>query len=102
MITTKTEQSLHDALLKWVEVADSTPSDPDQGVVLTYQANDRTLRFWINFYEDDFESLNFEDLVEAEETIGYDAIVNAIMNNLKGRAAYTEENVKDFIKYLEG
>lgn len=101
MINAKTEQSLHDALLKWVEVADSTPSDPDQGVVLTYRADDGTLGFWVNFYEDDFENLDFNDLEEAEEAVGYDAIVNAIMKNLKGRAAYNEENVKDFIEYLE-
>lgn len=99
--TSKTENRLYDALLKWVEVADSTPSDPEQGVVLTYRADNGTLGFWVNFYEDDFESLDFEDLDEAEEAVGYNAIVNAIMNNLKGRAAYNEENVKDLIKYLE-
>lgn len=27
---TKIENKLYDALLKWVETADSTPSDPDQ------------------------------------------------------------------------
>lgn len=98
--TSKTEKRLYDALKKWVETADSTPSEPDQGVVLTYQANDGTLSFWKDFYEDDFEDLDFEDLDEAEEAIGYDVIVNAIMNNLKGRAAYTEENAKNFIEYL--
>ncbi|MCT3436778.1 hypothetical protein EFQ09_02145 [Limosilactobacillus fermentum] len=99
--TTKTEQKLYDALLKWVESADSTPSDPEQGVVLTYQADDGTLSFWQDFYEDDFEDLNFEDLVEAEEAIGYDTIAKAILENLKSKANYDEENVKNFIEYLE-
>ena len=68
--TLKTESKLYGALLKWVEVADSTPSDPEQGVVLTYRADNGTLSFWQDFYEDDFEDLSFEDLVEAEEAIG--------------------------------
>lgn len=100
--TIKTENALYDTLLKWVEVADSTPSDPAQGVVLTYQADDGTLSFWQDFYEDDFEDLNFEDLVEAEEAIGYDTIAKAILENLKSKANYDEENVKNFIEYLEG
>lgn len=100
--TTKTEQKLYDALLKWVEVADSTPSDPKQGVVLTYQADDGMLSFWQDFYEEEFEDFNFEDLVEAEEAIGYDTIAKAILENLKSKANYDEENVKGFIEYLEG
>lgn len=99
--TIKTENALYDTLLKWVEVADSTPSDPEQGVVLTYQADDGTLSFWQDFYEDDFEDVNFEDLVEAEEAIGYDTIAKAILENLKSKANYDEENVKNFIEYLE-
>jgi hypothetical protein len=99
--TTKTEQKLYDALLKWVEVADSTPSDPEQGVVLTYRADDGTLSFWQDFYEHDFEDLDFEDLVEAEEAIGYDTIAKVILENLKSKANYDEENAKNFIEYLE-
>ena len=99
--TTKTENKLYDVLLEWVEVADSTPSDPEQGVVLTYRADDGTLSFWQDFYEDDFEGLDFEDLVEAEEAIGYDTIAKAILENLKSKANYDEENVKNFIEYLE-
>ena len=99
--TLKTENKLYNALLKWVEVADSTPSDPEQGVVLTYRADDGTLSFWQDFYEHDFEDLSFEDLVEAEEAIGYDTIARAILENLKSKANYDEENVKDFIEYLE-
>ena len=99
--TLKTENKLYDTLLKWVEVADSTPSDPEQGIVLTYRADDGTLSFWQDFYEDDFEDLSFEDLVEAEEAIGYDTIAKAILENLKSKANYNEENVKNFIEFLE-
>ena len=99
--TSKTEQKLYDALLKWVEVADSTPSDPEQGVVLTYRADNGTLSFWKDFYEDDFQNLSFEDIVEAEEAIGYDAIAKALLNDVKSDADYNEENVKEFIEYLE-
>ena len=99
--TIKKENALYDTLLKWVEVADSTPSDPEQGIVLTYRADDGTLSFWQDFYEDDFEDLSFEDLVEAEEAIGYDTIAKLILENLKSKANYNEENAKDFISYLE-
>lgn len=99
--TSKTEKRLYDALLKWVEVADSTPSDPEQGVVLTYRADNGTLSFWQDFYEDDFEDLSFEDLVEAEEAIGYDTIAKALLTDVKSDADYNEENVKEFIEYLE-
>ena len=97
---TKIENQLYDALKKWVEVADSTPSDPDQGVVLTYQANDGTLSFWKDFYEDDFEDLSFEDLVEAEEALGYDKIAGVLLEEVKSSPNYNEENVKNFIEYL--
>ncbi len=99
--TLKTENKLYDALLKWVEVADSTPSDPEQGVVLTYRADDGTIGFWENFYEDDFEDLDFEDLVEAEEAIGYDTIAKALLNAVKSNVDYNEENAKNFIEYLK-
>lgn len=99
--TLKTENKLYDVLLEWVEFTDSTPSDPEQGVVLTYRADDGTLSFWQDFYEDDFEDLSFEDLVEAEEAIGYDTIAKAILENLKSKANYDEENVKNFIEFLE-
>lgn len=97
---TKIENQLYDALLKWVEVADSTPSEPDQGVVLTYQANDGTLSFWKDFYEDDFEDLSFEDLVEAEEALGYDKIAGVLLDQVKSSPNYNEENAKNFIEYL--
>lgn len=99
--TIKTENALYDVLLEWVEAADSTPSDPEQGVVLTYQEDDGTLSFWQDFYEDDFEGLDYEDLVEAEEAIGYDTIAKAIIENLKSKANYDEETAKSFIEYLE-
>lgn len=98
---TKIENQLYDALLKWVEVADSTPSEPGQGVVLTYQANDGTLSFWKDFYEDDFEDLSFEDLVEAEEALGYDKIAGVLLDQVKSSPNYNEENAKNFIEYLE-
>ena len=94
--TLKTENELYDVLLEWVEVADSTPSDPEQGVVLTYRADDGELGFWQDFYEDDFE-----DLAEAEEAVGYDTIAKAILENLQSQANYDEETAKDFIEYLE-
>ncbi|ADA79907.1 hypothetical protein CU5_29 [Lactobacillus phage phiPYB5] len=99
--TSKTENRLYEALLKWVEVADSTPSDPEQGVVLTYRADNGTLGFWQNFYENDFEDLSFEDLVEAEEAIGYDKIASLLLEQVKSSPNYNEENAKNFIKYLE-
>ena len=99
--TSETEKQLYNALLKWVEVADSTPSDPEQGVVLTYRADDGTLSFWQDFYEDDFEGLDFEDLVEAEEAIGYDTIAKALLTDVKSNADYNEENAKKFIECLE-
>ena len=99
--TLKTENKLYDVLLEWVEVADSTPSDPGEGVVLTYQADDGELSFWQDLYENDFEGINFEDLVESEEAIGYDTIAKAILENLKSKANYSEESVNDFIEYLE-
>lgn len=97
---TKIENQLYDALKKWVETADSTPSEPDQGVVLTYQANDGTLSFWKDFYEDDFEDLSFEDIVEAEEALGYDKIAGVLLDQVKSSPNYNEENVKNFIEYL--
>ncbi|MEK1366089.1 hypothetical protein HCZ82_04750 [Limosilactobacillus fermentum] len=112
---TKIENQLYDALKKWVETADSTPSEPDQGVVLTYQADDGTLSFWKDFYESDLEELpnvesrdgqlysngeQIEDLVEAEEAIGYDAIAGMLLEEVKSSPNYNEENVKNFIKYL--
>lgn len=119
-VTKQTEQELRNALLKWVEVADSTPSEPGQDVVLTYQADDGTLEFWVDLYTRDFEDLPnveikdgdlyhhgklVEDLVEAEELLGYDTIVDEIMYDLKGgfkgREEYTEENVKEFINFLK-
>lgn len=114
--TSKTENRLYDALLKWVEVADSTPSDPEQGVVLTYRADDGTLSFWKDFYESDLEELpnvesrdgqlysngeKIEDLVEAEEAIGYDTIAGMLLEEVKSSPNYNEENAKNFIKYLE-
>lgn len=99
--TSKTENRLYDALRKWVEVADSTPSEPEQGIILTYQADDGTLSFWQDFYEDDFEGLSFEDLVEAEEAIGYDTIAKALLTDVKSDVDYNEENAKEFIEYLE-
>lgn len=97
---TKIENQLYDAFKKWVETADSTPSEPDQGVVLTYQANDGTLSFWKDFYEDDFEDLSFEDLVEAEEALGYDKIAGVLLDQVKSSPNYNEENAKNFIEYL--
>lgn len=97
---TKIENQLYDALKKWVETADSTPSEPDQGVVLTYQANDGTLSFWKDFYEDDFEDLSFEDIVEAEEALGYDKIARVLLDQVKSSPNYNEENAKNFIEYL--
>ena len=130
MKTTKqTEQELRNALMNWAVDADSTPSEPEQGVELTYQANDGTLGFWVDFYDRDFEDLPnveikngdlyhhgklgdlyhhgklVEDPVEAEELIGYNTIVDEIMYDLKGGLKgceeYTEENVKGFINYLK-
>ena len=121
MKTTKqTERELCNTLLNWVVDVDSTPSEPEQGVELTYQANDGTLGFWVDLYTHDFENLPnveikdgnlyhcgklVEDLVEAEELIGYLMIVDEIMydlkGGLKGREEYNEENVKEFIKYLK-
>ncbi|WP_270367774.1 hypothetical protein [Limosilactobacillus fermentum] len=113
---TKIENQLHDALKNWAEVADSTPSEPDQGVVLTYQADDGTLSFWKEFYESDLEELpnvesrdgqlysngeQIEDLVEAEEAIGYDTIAGMLLEEVKSSPNYNEENAKNFIKYLE-
>lgn len=99
--TSKTENRLYDALLKWVEVADSTPSDPEQGVVLSYRANDGALGLQVDFYEDDFENLSFEDLAEAEESLGYDKIAGVLLDQVKGSSNYNEDSAKDFIKYLE-
>lgn len=99
--TSKTENRLYDALLKWVEVADSTPSDPEQGVVLSYRADDGVLGFQVDIYEDDFEDLNFEDLVEAEEAIGYDKIASLLLEQVKSSPNYNEKAAKNFIEYLE-
>ncbi|MEK1326851.1 hypothetical protein HCY71_07235 [Limosilactobacillus fermentum] len=112
---TKIENKLYDALKKWAETADSTPSEPGQGVVLTYQANDGTLSFWQDFYKDDFEDLpnvevkddqlyrnggQLEDLVEAEEALGYDKIAGVLLDQVKSSPDYNEENAKNFIEYL--
>ena len=121
--TSKTENRLYNALLKWVEVADSTPSDPEQGVVLTYQADDGTLSFYEDFYLSDFEDFEgveikdggeefpgdqifhngkiVEDLEECEQILGYDTIAKTLLNAVKSDADYKEENVKEFIEYLE-
>lgn len=113
---TKIENQMYDALKNWAEVADSTPSEPDQGVVLTYQADDGTLGFWINFYEDDFEDLPnvevrdgqlyhngdpIEDLAGAEEALGYDTIAGELLDQVKGNPDYNADNAQEFIKYLE-
>ncbi|MGJ3747749.1 hypothetical protein ACLOBP_04980 [Limosilactobacillus fermentum] len=98
----KTEKQLYNALLEWVETADSTPSDPDQGIVITYQADDGTLSFWKDFYESDFQSLDFEDLSEAEEALGYDKIAGVLLDQVKSSPHYTEDSAKNFIEYLEG
>lgn len=113
--TSKTENRLYDALRKWVEVADSTPSEPEQGIILTYQADDGTLSFWQDFYKDDFEDLpnvevkddqlyrngeQLEDLVEAEEALGYDKIAGVLLDQVKSSPDYNEENAKNFIEYL--
>lgn len=114
--TSKTENRLYDALMKWAQVADSTPSEPDQGIILTYQADDGTLSFWQDFYKDDFEDLpnvesrdgqlysngeQIEDLVEAEEALGYDKIAGVLLEEVKSSPNYNEENVKEFIEYLD-
>ena len=121
-ITLKTENKLYDALLKWVEVADSTPSDPEQGVVLTYQADDGTLSFYEDFYLSDFEDFEgveikdggeefpgdqlfhngeiVEDLEECEQILGYDTIAKALMNQILSNQYCDEASVENFIEYL--
>lgn len=121
--TLKTENKLYDTLLKWTEVADSTPSDSEQGVVLTYQADDGVLSFYENFYLSDFEDFEgveikdggeefpgdqlfhngkiVEDLEECELILGYDTIAEALLNQVKANQNYSEENVENFISYLE-
>lgn len=121
--TSKTENRLYDALLKWVEVADSTPSAPEQGVVLTYQADDGVLSFNEDFYLSDFEDFEgveikdggeefpgdqlfhngkiVEDLEECELILGYDTIAKALMNQILSNQYCDEASVKKFIKYLE-
>lgn len=113
---TKIENQLHDALKNWAEVADSTPSEPDQGIVLTYQANDGMISLWLDVTMDDFDDLPsvevrdgqlyhngdpVEDLVGAEEAIGYDKIASLLLEQVKSSPNYNEENAKNFIKYLE-
>lgn len=121
--TSKTENKWYDTLLKWVEVADSTPSDPEQGVVLTYQADDGTLSFYEDFYLSDFEDFEgveikdggeefpgdqlfhngkiVEDLEECELILGYDTIAKALMNQILSNQYCDEASVKKFIEYLE-
>lgn len=113
---TKIENQLLDALKNWAEVADSTPSEPDQGVVLTYQADDGTISLWLDVTMDDFEDLPsvevrdgqlyhngdpIEDLVGAEEAIGYDTIASRLLEQVKSSPNYSEEAAKKFIEYLE-
>lgn len=106
--TNETEQKLYNALMDWVKVADSTPSNPQAGVVLTYKLDrdDNPLILYVDFCENDFldqwiDPENIDGLIEAEEALGYDTIVNAIMYDLKGQEAYTEENVKSLIKTIQ-
>lgn len=107
-ITSKTENKLYDTLLKWVEVADSTPSDPDQGAVLTYQADDGTLSFYEDFYLSEFPDDQLfhnvkivEDSEECELILGYDTIAKALMNQILSNQYCDEASVKKFIEYLE-
>ena len=119
-ITLNTENKLYDVLLEWVEVADSTPSDPEQGVVLTYQADDGTLSFYEDFYLSDFEDFEgveikdggeefqgdqlfhngeiVEDLEECEQILGYDTIAKALMNQVLSNRYCDEASVKNFIE----
>lgn len=111
--TMKTENQLYNALKKWAETADSTPSEPDQGIILTYQADDGTLSFWKDIYKRDLPNVEsrdgqlyindelIEDIVEAEEAIGYDAIAGMLLEEVKDSNNYNEENAKNFIEYLE-
>lgn len=113
--TSKTENRLYDALLKWVEVADSTPSEPDQGVVLSYRADNGEINLCLDITLNDFEDLpnvevkgdqlyrngeQIEDLVEAEEALGYDKIAGVLLDQVKSSPNYNEENAKNFIEYL--
>lgn len=113
---TKIENKLYDALLKWVEVADSTPSDPDQGVVLSYRADNGEINLYLDITLNDFEDLpnvevkddqlyrngeQIEDLVEAEEALGYDKIARVLLDQVKSSPNYNEEAAEDFIEYLE-
>lgn len=121
--TLKTENKLYDTLINWAETADSTPSAPEQGVVLTYQADDGVLSFNEDFYLSDFEDFKgveikdggeefpgdqlfhngklVEDLEECELILGYDTIAEALLNQVKASQYYSEENVENFISYLE-
>ena len=114
--TSKTEKRLYDALLKWVEVADSTPSDPEQGVVLSYRADNGEINLYLDITLNDFEDLpnievkddqlyrngeQIEDLVEAEEAIGYDIIAGMLLDQVKSSPNYNEEAAEDFIECLE-
>lgn len=114
--TSKTENRLYDALLKWVEVADSTPSDPDQGVVLSYRADNGEINLYLDITLNDCEDLPnvevkdgqlyyrngelIEDLVSVEEAIGYDTIAGLLLEEVKSSPNYNEENAKNFIEYL--
>ena len=108
-VTIETEEKLRRVLCNWVEVADSTPSNPQDGVVLTYsidREDDDPLVLYVEFYENDFldqwiDPENLGDLGEAEEALGYDTIVDAIMYDLKGQEAYTEENAQKLIKRIQ-
>lgn len=104
------ENKLYDTLLKWVEVADSTPSDPELGAVLTYQADDGTLSFDEDFYLSEFEDFEdveikdgkiAEDSEECEFILGYDTIAKALMNQILSNQHCDEASVKKFIEYLE-
>lgn len=112
----KFEDKLYSALKKWVEVTDSTPSDPEQGVILSYRAYNNEIELYLDITLDNFEEISngevrngqlyhngkqIEDLAEAEEAIGYDKIASLLLEQVKSSPNYNEENVKEFIKYLE-
>ena len=104
-VTKETEQRLYNALKEWAQLTDSTPSEPEQGVVLTYQFSDGVLSFWVDYTEDDFNGLHFgslyEDIVEAEELLGYDKIASRLLNEVKANKNYEENNVDSFVGRLK-
>ena len=112
----KFEDKLYSALKKWVEVTDSTPSDPEQGVILSYRAYNNEIELYLDITLDNFEELSngevrdgqlyhngkqIEDLAEVEEAIGYDTIADLLLEEVKDSNKYNEEDVNKFIKYLE-